>query len=217
MSCAKCRNGNSVPEMRLVIYKGPACNLSRFGEVKSGQQLELTEQEFGTVEGDPNYKLINDFKFRTAEFTPPLPGPTPHYDLRRIDWTNPRLAQKMDKRGKSELLNIGRAMKEIGLAVDVATRFEKRVLVDSIIQEARDSGWLEIARVIVPTQIFAGAADVPAASAVRGQQDSDKAKPDEKPKQETTGKGNAATGKGKKAAGKGRKPTGRKKAATAAA
>lgn len=153
-----------------VLYKGPACSLSRFGEVRPGSKFRMTESEWATVCDNPNFQSLAEEKFRRAEFIAPLPGPTPHFDLRLVDWSNPRLTYKLDHLKKSKLVNIGRAMKFLGLPVDVATRFQKQDIVDSIVQEARDVGWLEFQSVIInDEEELADETAVPELKTVTGQ------------------------------------------------
>lgn len=57
---------------KTVIYKGPAINLGRFGEVQDGQCLVMTDREFEDVSADkrfsePAAELAAELKAKEAE------------------------------------------------------------------------------------------------------------------------------------------------------
>jgi hypothetical protein len=140
--------------MKVMIYRGSKTNLGRHGIVDEGAKLTLTEQEFETVKNSPRFELVESKKIeRAADYCPPVPKKMRAYDLTHINWRSPSLAIILDRTPKAFIMRIGHAMNELNMNVEIATRLQKAMMVDSIIAEARDAGWLSMEQNIIPDSV----------------------------------------------------------------
>ena len=133
------------PYMRTVKYVGEPKNIGRFGEVKKGQELVLTEGEWDCVEQDPAYKLlsgdVNSEAMSLGDGV--LPIGTPVFDLRTIPWENPNVFNRLTARAsRNQLRGIIDAMRLAGAVVTEPNYDgEKLFVVDAIIAASKNMQW----------------------------------------------------------------------------
>lgn len=123
--------------MQKAKYSGEPVKLGRFRLVRDGDVLELSEEEAQSLRKDKRFTFEVEERIMNA----PAPCRTRFMDLRTVDWANERLAVVLDRKFKDQILEIAYAMKSIELPVRVATRMDKRGLVDAVIEAARRAGW----------------------------------------------------------------------------
>jgi hypothetical protein len=131
--------------MRTVKYVGEPKNIGRFGDVKKGQELVLTEGEWDCVSLDPSYKLIDgdvtDEAMRLAAGI--LPIGTPIFDLRTVPWENPNVFNRLTARAsRNQLRGMIEAMRLAGAVVtEPDYDGEKLFVVDAIISASKNMRW----------------------------------------------------------------------------
>jgi hypothetical protein len=131
--------------MRTVKYVGEPKNIGRFGEVKKGQELVLTEGEWDCVAEDAAYKLLSgDVTSEAMKLGEGiLPIGTPVFDLRTIPWENPNVFNRLTARAsRNQLRAIIDAMR-LGGAVVTEPNYdgEKLFVVDAIISASKNMQW----------------------------------------------------------------------------
>jgi len=131
--------------MRTVKYVGEPKNIGRFGEVKKGQELVLTEGEWDCVEQDNAYKLLSgDVTSEAMKLGEGiLPIGTPVFDLRTIPWENPNVFNRLTARAsRNQLRGIIDAMRLAGAVVTEPNYDgEKLFVVDAIIAASKNMQW----------------------------------------------------------------------------
>lgn len=133
--------------MREMRYDGPTVeSLGRFGRVRAGDTLQLTEAEYKGVADSPHWRQVNVAEFE-AERSGAIPQPTRYWDLRAIHWDSPRLSRVMAAKGKPTLRKIARAMLSVGVRGVLCDRaFRAKEIADSICAAAAVEGWTEMTR-----------------------------------------------------------------------
>lgn len=136
--------------MKNVEFKGKKTNLSRFGHIKKGDVLAMMETEFDDIKDDPRFRLIDDDTKRSEEEIEIAhrvkPWGTGNFDLRTVPWNDPKLPKILISRtSKVKLLNIARAIEEVGGVIEhCAIGDDRLLLVDKIIVAYRAMGWDQI-------------------------------------------------------------------------
>lgn len=136
--------------MKNVEYLGPKVDLGRFGKVKKGAKLQLTEQEWGTVKDNEDYKLL-DPPQSEEELRQALkikPWATQEFDLRSIPWDHTNLFNILVARSSTkDLRKVTSAMETVGAKVRVLDSYETRFnVVDAIIECSNYHQWHKLSR-----------------------------------------------------------------------
>jgi hypothetical protein len=131
--------------MRTIKYVGEPKNIGRFGEVKKGQELALTEGEWDCVFDNPDFKLVGgDVNEEASELAKGiLPIGTPIFDLRTLPWENPNIFNRLTARAsRNQLRSIIEAMRLAGAVVTEPNYDgEKLFVVDAIVAASRNMQW----------------------------------------------------------------------------
>lgn len=131
--------------MRSVKYIGETTNIGRFGQVKKGSVILVTEEEYGCVLGNPDYKLIeSDVNAEAMELANGiLPMGTPLFDLRTIPWENPKVSMRLAARAsRNQLKSIVDSMRLAGAVVpEPDYDGDKIFVVDAIVTASRNMLW----------------------------------------------------------------------------
>lgn len=125
--------------MRRVKYNGPPRKIGRFGKVETGQEIELSEDEFKSVVNEENYELLDDPRDHTD---PSFPQATSHFDLRDIDWTKNQLEDWMRTRSMTDITKIALGMIELGSeSVYLDDKPSRDILIQRVVSYAYEEGW----------------------------------------------------------------------------
>lgn len=131
--------------MRTIKYNGESKNIGRFGFVKKGQQISLTEGEWLCVRESKDYKLVGgDVTAEAIELAKgTLPFGTPLCDLRTIPWENERLSERLSARfSRKQLAEILESMRLVGAAIpEVNMDQDKLFIVDAVVTASVIMGW----------------------------------------------------------------------------
>jgi len=135
--------------MRRVKYEGKASNIGRFGNVKKGDVLELTEMEWSDIRAEAHFQLIDQpLSKEEREIAARIaPWGNGYFDLRTIPWENPNLPRQLLARApKTRLVSILDAVKQNGGTVAEGYREmgERLWLVDAVMAAATLHGWTEL-------------------------------------------------------------------------
>lgn len=120
-------------------------NLGRFGLVKTGQTISLTEQEWPGIESDCRFKLkkvsLSEAVSKAAKKA--LPYGTSKFDLRTVPWGNKNLFRILESRAnKDTLFKVIAALRIVGAPVREVGNSERRVfIVDAVVECGRICGW----------------------------------------------------------------------------
>ncbi len=143
--------------MKKVQYIGDTVNtLSRFGQVKKGDKLDLYEKEWDLICKDEvaaksNYKIITKPVSKEerviAEKIKPLG--TPRFDLRSVPWEHSKIINILESRvSKLRLVKMVGAINDIGGVISKSSVHDTRaMLVDRIVEGARLMGWTKLSKV----------------------------------------------------------------------
>lgn len=131
--------------MRSIKYIGETANIGRFGRVNKGSVILLTEDEYGCVSTDPDYKLIeSDVNIEAMELANGiLPVGTPLFDLRTIPWENPKVAMRLAARAsRNQLKSIVDSIRLAGgVVAEPDYEGDKIFVVDAIVTASRNMLW----------------------------------------------------------------------------
>lgn len=135
--------------MKLVKYVSKKeTNLGRFGIVKKGVSISVTEEEYKGIKNDDRFELVEKELTEEEIVASKVAKPygTSVFDLRTIPWEKDNLAKILEARmSKSIVLKIIEALKEVGAPVREISRHETRItLADAIIECALLCKWNEL-------------------------------------------------------------------------
>jgi hypothetical protein len=127
--------------MQSYKYLGPPVNLGRFGNVKTGDILDLYIEEELTVQNNDEFEFVPSKKSG-----PKIPlRATPSFDLRSIEWNHKNLKRYLHSR-RSTLKDVMTAMVEIGCDVMWLEHQSSKDAIDVMVREAIRNGWTSMSR-----------------------------------------------------------------------
>ncbi len=127
--------------MKQVIYKGQDTHLGVHGDVKHGQKIGLSYDEWLSVRGDERFVPVPTAAMASAEKI--LPSATAGYDLTGLPWGEVGIGNKLRKLRKSTLIKVAIAMKEIGIDVEVNEHMTGDNITDEVLFAADHAGWMD--------------------------------------------------------------------------
>ena len=137
--------------MKKVTYvSDTSVNLGRFGVIKKGQTLEITEQEWLGIEGDARFKYTpTEYPKEVLEAASrAMPYGTHMFDLRTIPWGYKKLFTMLEARhNKLSLAKLREGMIAVGAPLrDVSIHTQRMHIVDAIIESAYLCGWCSLTK-----------------------------------------------------------------------
>ncbi len=127
--------------MRRAKYKGVDCHMGRFGEVRRGAVLEMTEKEANSTLNNPDFifeRVTVEEGFPVGQ----LPPAGKYYDVSRLPWENFKIWASVDRMGRSRLTNALMQLEASGYPVPKLRGLSAEQMRDLLMETGRKAGWV---------------------------------------------------------------------------
>lgn len=130
-------------DMRKTRYTGVDTQLGRFGLVKSGAVLNLTEQEAYTVRGDAHFSFLREAPVEGFPADPGVPPKGEHFDLSRLSWGSRHVFLQVGRMNRQATVRAIRQLEASGFPIPVKMgRCSVSAMQEIILETARRASWL---------------------------------------------------------------------------
>jgi hypothetical protein len=99
--------------MRVMEYAGKPERIGRFGRVKTGELLEMTEQEANEALRSDQWTAVDSPHVEAEDHDIPRPRKTKEFDLTTVDWANHRLSRHLSRQSRTTLWKMAKAVEEV--------------------------------------------------------------------------------------------------------
>jgi hypothetical protein len=127
--------------MRSFKYKGPVCVLGRFGQVKEGQTLLLTEMESVSVAGHPCFTVSRQARPQGFPASPGNPPQGPHYDLASLEWDTNRIFRDVGRLKRSRMTAAMKQLEASGYPIIDPSKASVEEMREFLLETGRHAGW----------------------------------------------------------------------------
>jgi hypothetical protein len=124
---------------KLVTYKGTSRIISRFGMVKTGQQLHLRETEWAHVKGDPEFELVKEKGGQPEQVQL---KDTLQFKFTQLPFGTERIYRAVRRKGRKQLRKMAVGMETLGIPCVTSSDMNREQLADVILESAGAAGWL---------------------------------------------------------------------------
>jgi len=133
---------DSLLHMKKVKYNGAPVTLGRFGQVSTGEVLDMGYAEYISVRGDSNFTVLKDpdAKVISEEAVIPIGGKA--YDLGTLPWGETKIVNLLRSKNRRTIDLIIEAMAEKGVVVEVDKHMPRATIVDKLLFAADAQGWI---------------------------------------------------------------------------
>jgi len=129
--------------MRKFKYSGESQHVGRFGAVKHGQVLSLTEEEAYYVQGDTTFTPMREVPLPGFPEEPGLPAKGGHYNLQSLRWKSRGVFKDVRGMRRARLTLVLSQLEASGFPVPVFGPLEEvAVLRDYILMIGRKARWI---------------------------------------------------------------------------
>ena len=132
--------------MKRYKYRGKTAVLGRFGEVKKGATVTLTEQEAYKVDHQVDNTEFLSLREAAPEGFPEQPGLPPtggSFDLSGLRWKTPALFKDVRRLRRAKLLHSLGQLEALGFPIPrVDHRTDQEEMRDILLTTARFAGWI---------------------------------------------------------------------------